>query len=194
MEDMIAKFNLLFSSNDNIELELSYTVAKSQSMYDRLYDAFSGMSTCIELVQHVDVYYIDNTRRIIIFKKGVNQKCDTIMKKRLLAKPIWIDTIKMKLCSEDPVLSSNSQIKLIRIKQRVRFIMDDKFDIEMDLIRNIDPQNATTLKAIKDSLFGSVGVDVDQFDELKIETEFKQGDINLLNVQRSIDMIKTTIG
>jgi hypothetical protein len=152
------------------------------------------MCTNIELIQHIDVYYVDNTRRIIVFEKGVNQKCDIIMKKRILTKPIWIDshTIKMKLCSEDPVAPSHSQIKLIRIKQRVRFVMNDKFDVELDLIRNVDPNNATTLKAIKDRLFGVAGVD--QFDELKIETEFKQGDINLNDVQRSIDIVKAAIG
>lgn len=189
MNAMINKYN---SISGDAELELSYSFDKS--CYRELLIAFGEISSRQEMIQHMDVYYIDNTRRTIVFVNGVNQKQDIYMKKQLLAKPAWVENgIKMKLNKEVAVSQPTSPIKFIRAKLRIRFVMDDTFDIEVDLIKNINKDD-NQLKAIKDRIFKPYATNADinslEFDELKVETEFKSKKINQNDVLRSITLIK----
>lgn len=186
---MITKYNSL---GGDAELELAYSFDKSS--YHELLSAFGEISPSQEMIQHMDVYYTDNTRRTMVFIDGVNQKQDSYMKKQLLTKPVWIgDGIKMKLNKEVPVSQPTAPIKFIRAKLRIRFILDDSFDIEVDLIKNIDKNN-NQLKSIKDRIFKKYAsyseIDPVEFDELKVETEFKSKKINADDVARSIALIK----
>jgi hypothetical protein len=189
MDAMVNKYNAI---NGDAELELSYSFDNSR--YHELLSAFEEVSSKQEMIQHMDVYHVDNTRRTMIFVDGVNQKQDSYMKKQLLAKPMWIeDGIKMKLNKEIPVSQSTSPIKFIRAKLRIRFILDDSFDIEVDLIKNIDKHD-NQLKLIKDRIFKMYTTYSDinplEFDELKVETEFKTKKINQSDIARSITLIK----
>jgi len=204
MNRIIAIYNT--SNIEDVEMELSYSVPKSQEMYNRLRTHFTNISTTMEIVQHIDVYFTDNTRRTMIFINGVNQKTDLFIKKKLLAKPLWINPkTKMKICVEAPVAPMNGTIKMLRAKLRLRFIIDDKFDVEMDLARSINPTDPN-MKSIKDSLFGAKDIDVGIFDELKIETEFKvhklpnreelpldKKNVSIDDIQRSIALINNAI-
>ncbi len=198
MNAMIAKYNHL---EGDAELELSY--AFDIEMYSSLLERFGQLSSHTEMIQHLDIYYTDNTRRTIVFVDGINQKQDSYMKKELLAKPHWfspntitIGSPKMKLNREVIVAPSKTGIKFIRAKLRMRFILDDKFDIELDLIKNIN-KDEPQLKAIKDSIFKAYGSPADiltqLFDELKVETEFKTKKISMADINRSIEAVLASV-
>lgn len=83
---------------------------------------------------------------------------------------------------------------MIRAKLRIRFILDDVFNIEVDLVKNID-KNDNQLKQIKDRIFKEYAslaeISTTEFDELKVETEFKAKKIYRKDIDRSIQCIKT---
>ncbi|KAF1333558.1 hypothetical protein FI667_g2562, partial [Globisporangium splendens] len=192
MENIVRKYNA--SNASNLELEISYTAELAQ--FPELCESFRSLSERVEIVQNVDVYYSDNSRRTIAFVDGTNQHADVYIRKELLAKPLWLgDAIKMKLNVETPVPPSTTSIKSIRAKLRARFILDAKFGIELDLIKKID-KNAGTLKQIVGTLFTDrpfIDTDISLFDELKIETEFKAKPIDIQDLNRSMDLISATL-
>lgn len=92
MNSIVKKYNDI---QGDAELELSYSL--NMNIYHRLLDIIETSSIGQEMIQHLDIYHTDSTRRTMIFVNGINQKQDMYIQKELLAKPIWLEqNIKLK--------------------------------------------------------------------------------------------------
>lgn len=175
-------------ANESIELEISYNIIKSIEIYKSIFNKLKELSSNISIIENLDIYYTDNIRQIKVFNKGVNQQKDVIMKKESIQSPYifreQIDNVinhKLKLSLEKKLKSSNTKdIKLLRIKLRVRFDINDKYFIDLDLIKNLD-KNEKHIKEIKDMLFKDYNlsnmvenINYSLFDNMLIEVEFKK--------------------
>ena len=113
--------------NNNIELEITYHILKSQDIYKQLFEKLKNLSNNIDIIENIDIYYNDNIRVTKTFKHGVNTNNDIITKKTSLLKPFRftsninnITNYKMKLNNEEQIKSINlGSIRFIRIKLRL---------------------------------------------------------------------------
>ena len=197
-------------NNNNIELEITYHILKSQNIYKEIFDKLKEFSNSIDIIENIDIYYNDNVRVTKTFKHGVNTNNDIITKKTSLLKPFRfssninnITNYKLKLNNEEQLKSASlGSIKFIRIKLRLSFIFqnNDKFKVDFDLIKNIDA-NEKHIKEIKNMLFKGYSIDniteninYSLFDEIVLETEFmnnKKDPITKDDIDTSIDFIKS---
>ena len=197
-------------NNNNIELEITYHILKSQNIYKEIFDKLKESSKSIDIIENIDIYYNDNVRVTKTFKHGVNTNNDIITKKTSLLKPFRfssninnITNYKLKLNNEEQLKSASlGSIKFIRIKLRLSFIFqnNDKFKVDFDLIKNIDA-NEKHIKEIKNMLFKGYSIDniteninYSLFDEIVLETEFmnnKKDPITKDDIDTSIDFIKS---
>lgn len=197
-------------NNNNIELEITYHILKSQNIYKEIFDKLKEFSKSIDIIENIDIYYNDNVRVTKTFKHGVNTNNDIITKKTSLLKPFRfssninnITNYKLKLNNEEQLKSASlGSIKFIRIKLRLSFIFqnNDKFKVDFDLIKNIDA-NEKHIKEIKNMLFKGYSIDniteninYSLFDEIVLETEFmnnKKDPITKDDIDTSIDFIKS---
>lgn len=197
-------------NNNNIELEITYHILKSQNIYKEIFDKLKEFSKNIDIIENIDIYYNDNVRVTKTFKNGVNTNNDIITKKTSLLKPFRLSSnihnitnYKLKLNNEEQLKSANlGSIKFIRIKLRLSFSFqnNDKFKIDFDLIKNIDP-NEKHIKEIKNMLFKGYSIDniteninYSLFDEIVLETEFinnKTDPLTKDDIDSSIDFIKS---
>ena len=197
-------------NNNNIELEITYHILKSQNIYKEIFDKLKEFSKSIDIIENIDIYYNDNVRVTKTFKNGVNTNNDIITKKTSLLKPFRfssninnITNYKLKLNNEEQLKSASlGSIKFIRIKLRLSFIFqnNDKFKVDFDLIKNIDA-NEKHIKEIKNMLFKGYSIDniteninYSLFDEIVLETEFmnnKKDPITKDDIDTSIDFIKS---
>ena len=197
-------------NNNNIELEITYHILKSQNIYKEIFDKLKEFSNSIDIIENIDIYYNDNVRVTKTFKHGVNTNNDIITKKTSLLKPFRfssninnITNYKLKLNNEEQLKSASlGSIKFIRIKLRLSFIFqnNDKFKVDFDLIKNIDA-NEKHIKEIKNMLFKGYSIDniteninYSLFDEIGLETEFmnnKKDPITKDDIDTSIDFIKS---
>ena len=191
---------------DNIELEISYNLIKSIDLYKDLFNKLQKLSSSIEIIENLDIYYTDGVRKTMIFVDGINQNKDIIIKKQQLTNSILIKRNiknstqqKIKLNIEQPTKIGNNNIKIIRLKLRLRFILSEKFNVELDLVKNIDSKESH-LKGIKDNLFRNYkieniteNINYALFDELKLETEFKNSkeEINSDDIFKSVDFVSS---
>ena len=174
--------------NNNIELEITYHILKSQDIYKQLFEKLKNLSNNIDIIENIDIYYNDNIRVTKTFKHGVNTNNDIITKKTSLLKPFRftsninnITNYKMKLNNEEQIKSINlGSIRFIRIKLRLSFSLKntEKFKVDLDLIKNID-SNEKHIKEIKNMLFKEYSIEniteninYSLFDEIVLETEF----------------------
>ena len=197
-------------NNNNIELEITYHILKSQNIYKEIFDKLKEFSKSIDIIENIDIYYNDNVRVTKTFKNGINTNNDIITKKTSLLKPFRfssninnITNYKLKLNNEEQLKSASlGSIKFIRIKLRLSFIFqnNDKFKVDFDLIKNIDA-NEKHIKEIKNMLFKGYSIDniteninYSLFDEIVLETEFmnnKKDPITKDDIDTSIDFIKS---
>lgn len=192
--------------DNNIELEITYHIIKSHNIYKEIFNKLKELSKDITIIENIDIYYNNNIRVTKNFHHGINTKNDIITKKTSLHKPYKftshinnITNYKLKLNNEEYIKTSQfGQIQFIRIKLRVSFNFqnNDKYKIDFDLIKNINP-NEKHLKEIKDMLFKKYTIDnitenldYDLFDEIVLETEFLNN-INQDDILNSIDFIKS---
>ncbi len=194
-------------ANESIELEISYNIIKSIEIYKSIFNKLKELSSNISIIENLDIYYTDNIRQIKVFNKGVNQQKDVIMKKESIQSPYifreQIDNVinhKLKLSLEKKLKSSNTKdIKLLRIKLRVRFDINDKYFIDLDLIKNLD-KNEKHIKEIKDMLFKDYNlsnmvenINYSLFDNMLIEVEFKKKELDIKDINTSNDFVKSLL-
>ena len=196
--------------NNNIELEITYHILKSQDIYKQLFEKLKNLSNNIDIIENIDIYYNDNIRVTKTFKHGVNTNNDIITKKTSLLKPFRftsninnITNYKMKLNNEEQIKSINlGSINFIRIKLRLTFSFknNEKFKVDLDLIKNIE-SNEKHIKEIKNMLFKEYSIEniteninYSLFDEIVLETEFINNTKETLtkyDIDTSIDFIKS---
>lgn len=203
MNSIIDAYNEVLNK-DNIELEISYNIIKSIDLYKEIFNKLKKLSSSIEIVENLDIYYTDGVRKTMVFVDGVNQNKDIIIKKQPLAKSFIIKRNirnsthqKIKLNIENPSTVISNNIKIIRLKLRLRFILSEKFNVELDLVKNINNKESH-LKEIKDNLFRNYkleniieNINYSLFDELKLETEFKSKDVSIEDVFKCIDFVSS---
>ena len=108
----------------------------------------------------------------------------------------WFESISL----ERKLKKSNSNdIKLIRIKLRIRFDFDDKYIIDLDLIKNLD-KNEKHIKEIKDMLLKDYNlsnivenINYALFDNILIEVEFKKKELDIKDINSSNEFIKSLL-
>jgi len=194
-------------ANDSIELEISYNLIKSVDIYKLIFNRLKEASSNISIIENLDIYYTDNTRQTKVFSKGVNQNKDVMIKKESILQPYvfreQIDNVinhKLKISLEKQIKNSTSKsIKLIRIKLRVRFDINDKYVVDLDLIKNLNV-NEKHIKEIKDMLFKDYhisniieNINYSLFDNILIEVEFKKVEIDIKDINSGNEFIKSLI-
>lgn len=209
LNNIIDLYNTKLSENkynNNTELEITYHITKSDNIYKEIFNKLKELSKDIIIIENIDIYYNNNIRVTKNFNNGVNTNTDIITKKTSLKKPYKFSSninnilnYRLKLNNEETIKSTNlGQIQFIRIKLRISFSFqnNDKFKIDFDLIKNINP-NEKHLVEIKNRLFKNYTIDnitenldYSLFDEMVLETEFT-GKINIDDISNSIDFIKS---
>jgi len=205
--------NSTSSDDKNIELEVTYHLIKSVSVYKEIYKKLKDLSKEVTINQYIDIYYDNDMRVSKSFVNGVNTNTDVTIKKKSLASPYKfnnsIDKIlnyKIKL-NEEIVNNKkiSAKIKFIRMKLRITFLLSeyDNFRIDLDLIKNIEA-NEKHLVEIKNMAFKKYKIDniseeinYSLFDEMVLETEFINAYYNESNplttdsINNSIKLIKS---
>ena len=215
MENIVHLYNnAIFDSNINsskesIEFELTYHLFKSGSIYKDIFTKLKDNSSSIIINEYINIYYDNNIRVTKQFKHGNNLNKDTVLSKSSLAKPLKytsnnhnIIKYNVKLnkeisLSEKDIKSKN--IRLIKIKLRLSFILKDNdiYKIDLDLIKNVDLKQ-NNIKEIKNRIFKEYKIsnitedlNYDLFDELILETEFLNNKINIDDVNNSISYVQS---
>ena len=207
MESFITYYNE--NQNSNLEFEITYHLYKNINVYKNIFHKLKDISENISIIENIDIYYDNNIRLTKQFKNGNNLNKDITIKKKSILKPLtlknYIDNvnlIKIKLNEENNVkLIGSNNIKMIRIKLRLNFILKNNQDysIDLDLIKNFNIQN-NNLKEVKNLVFKSYklsniteDINFTLFDEIILETEFFNKKLNVDIVNNSINFIQNLL-
>lgn len=207
MESFVTYYNE--NHNSNLEFEITYHLYKNINIYKSIFHKLNEISENITIIENIDIYYDNNIRLTKQFKNGNNLNKDISIKKKSLLKPItlknYIDNvnfIKVKLNEENNVkLIGSNNIKMIRIKLRLNFILKNNKDysIDLDLIKNFNIQN-NNLKEVKNLVFkpyklSNITEDINftLFDEIVLETEFFNKQLTIDTVNNSITFIESLL-
>ena len=207
MESFVTYYNE--NHNSNLEFEITYHLYKNINIYKSIFHKLKEISENITIIENIDIYYDNNIRLTKQFKNGNNLNKDISIKKKSLLKPItlknYIDNvnfIKVKLNEENNAkLIGSSNIKMIRIKLRLNFILKNNKDysIDLDLIKNFNIQN-NNLKEVKNLVFkpyklSNITEDINftLFDEIVLETEFFNKQLTIDTVNNSISFIESLL-
>jgi len=207
MESFVTYYNE--NHNSNLEFEITYHLYKNINIYKSIFHKLKEISENITIIENIDIYYDNNIRLTKQFKNGNNLNKDISIKKKSLLKPItlknYIDNvnfIKVKLNEENNVkLIGSNNIKMIRIKLRLNFILKNNKDysIDLDLIKNFNIQN-NNLKEVKNLVFkpyklSNITEDINYtlFDEIVLETEFFNKQLTIDAVNNSITFIESLL-
>jgi hypothetical protein len=195
LNDLINLYNISLNNNTNIELELTYHFKSYliKNVYKDLFNKLKNKSLSMTIEESIHIYY-NKYKNIKYFKNGVNLQKDTNMIKKQLSRPIKVninnDNIiyyNLKLNEEyilndtelDKLKKSDKNIKLIKLKYRITFLLKEfpKFKFDLDLIKNIDIKQ-NNIKEIKNKIFKEYNINsliedinYDLFDEILLETE-----------------------
>jgi hypothetical protein len=190
------------------ELGVGFETGKNEVnkfLYEKLFNFYKSKSNNSEIIQNLDVYYSNGIRKTIIFVKGVNQKKDIFIKKQNIGSSFInrsiknVKNIKLKLSKENEIKEGEdsvrgSDISFMRFKLRVRFYINDKYYVELDLIRTVESNELSRVsaKSIKDSVFKEYeianilnGLEYSLFNEMRLEFEFQnktKGSLVLENI------------
>ncbi len=197
---VISKYNekllsLNVNDKDSLELEIGIRFSADSAqplamkyIYSKTLDKLKSISSSIEIIQNLDIFYSDNVRKTMIFSEGVNQKKDVIIKKQSLAKPFVISRdiknikdIKLKLSYEEKLTENDikGNVEFMKFKLRLRFILskDKNYMAELDLVKVVKQES--DLKNIKNAIFKKYNIDsitnaleFSLFDECRLEYEF----------------------
>lgn len=192
--------------NDDIELEVSYNIRKSDDIYKFIFNKLKDATSDINIIENIDIYYVNNVRQTKTFIKGVNQNKDIMIKKESILQPYIfresIDNVinhKLKISLEKKIKSNKDSIKFIRIKLRVRFDINDKYMIDLDLIKNIDTKEKHLVE-IKNMLFKDYNISnmienikYSLFDNILLEVEFKKVNISNSDINESVNFVKSLL-
>ena len=208
MESFITYYNE--NQNNNLEFEITYHLYKNINAYKNIFNKLKDISENISIIENIDIYYDNNIRLTKQFKNGNNVNKDIIIKKKSILKPLtlknYIDNvnlIKVKLNEENnaKLIIGSNNIKMIRIKLRLNFILKNNTDysIDLDLIKNFNIQN-NNLKEVKNLVFkpyklSNIIEDLNftLFDDIILETEFFNKTLNLDIVNNSISFIQNLL-
>ena len=208
MESFITYYNE--NQNNNLEFEITYHLYKNINSYKNIFNKLKDISENISIIENIDIYYDNNIRLTKQFKNGNNVNKDIIIKKKSILKPLtlknYIDNvnlIKVKLNEENnaKLIIGSNNIKMIRIKLRLNFILKNNTDysIDLDLIKNFNIQN-NNLKEVKNLVFkpyklSNIIEDLNftLFDDIILETEFFNKTLNLDIVNNSISFIQNLL-
>lgn len=214
MNSLLDEYNNLSSENTNkninYEMEVTYHIHKNTDIYKDIFNKLKHMSDSIHIIENIDIFYDNNIRLTKTFKHGINTNNDITIRKKSLLNPFNfresinnISSYKLKLNSEEVVKSKIvGEIKLIRLKLRISFILKDhqNFKVDLDLIKNID-KNEKHLKEIKNTLLKEYqitniidNINYSLFDEIVLETEFLNPSVSLEELKESISIIKSLFG
>lgn len=215
MDYLVKTFNSELLNNKNLELEITYHLENKSDIYKNLFKKLKELSSSIVIHEYIIIYYETNDKYKNIrvtkqFKDGNNLNKDIYMVKKSLAKPIKnrtsnniIKNYNIKLNEEIIINSENinikqlQNIKLIKIKLRLSFILknNESYKIDLDLIKNINLQQ-NNIKEIKNRVFKKYNINniiedinYDLFDELILETEFFNNSLTLDDINNSIVQI-----
>ena len=214
MDNILNEYNNISSENTNknvnFELEVTYHIHKNIDIYKDIFNKLKDLSSSIQIIENIDIFYNENIRLTKSFKHGVNTNTDLIIKKKSLQKPFNfreginnISSYKLK-CSSEEIIKSKpvSEIKIIRLKLRISFILKDhpNFKVDLDLIKNID-SHEKHLKEIKNSLFKEYqianiidNINYSLFDDTVLETEFLTSPVSTQELEDSISVIQFLFG
>ena len=214
MDIIINTYNNLAIENDDkntqLELEITYHFNKNVEIYKDIFNKLHNLSNSIQIIENIDILYENNIRLTKIFKSGINTNSDLTIKKERLLKPFVfreginnITSYRLKCSSEKIVKSkTHGEIKMIRLKLRISFILKDypNFKVDLDLIKNIN-KNEKHLKEIKNTLFKEYqvaniidNINYSLFDDMVLETEFLTFPVSTQEVEDSISVIKSIFG
>ena len=195
------------SNKELIEFEITYHLFKSSSIYKDIFNKLKDNSSSIIINEYINIYYDNNIRVTKQFKQGINLNKDTFLSKVSLTKSLKYTSNnhniikynaklnKEMILSEKDIKSTN--IKLIKIKLRLSFILKDNdiYKIDLDLIKNVDLKQ-NNIKEIKNRIFREYKIsnivedlNYNLFDELILETEFLNNKITLDDVNTSISFV-----
>jgi accessory colonization factor AcfC len=76
--------NTVVSNDKNIELEVTYHLIKSVSVYKEIYKKLKDLSKEVTINQNIDIYYDNDLRLTKTFVNGINTNTDIIIKKKSL--------------------------------------------------------------------------------------------------------------
>lgn len=212
---IISKYNeTLLSTNvndlDSLELEIGIRFSADSAqplamkyIYSKTLDKLKSISSSIEIIQNLDIFYTDNIRKTMIFSEGVNQKKDVIIRKQQLAKPFVISRdiknikdMKLKLSYEEKLTEKDikGSVEFMKFKLRLRFILseDKNYMAELDLVKVVKQES--DLKNIKNAIFKKYNIDsitnaleFSLFDECRLEYEFINNEE--LNIEKVFEPI-----
>jgi SAM-dependent methyltransferase len=220
MDNLIKQYNneLINNSsnyNNNTEFEITYHLYLNDSIYKNIFNKLKDISSSITIHEYINIYYDNKIRVTKQFKDSINLNKDIILKKNSLSKPLKytsnnhnIKYYNIKLNNEEDLTKKlantlNSQeIKLIKIKLRISFLLknNDNYKIDLDLVKNINIKQ-NNIKEIKNRLFKSYkisnmieDINYELFDELIIETEFLNNNkMNIDDLNSSINFIHSLL-
>lgn len=214
MNSLLDEYNNVSSENTNkninYELEITYHFNKNIDIYKDVFNKLHNLSISASIIENIDIFYENNIRLTKSFKYGINTNSDLTIKKKSSQRPFTfresinnISKYRLKLNSEEEIKSkSNGEIKMIRLKLRVSFILKDhpNFKVDLDLVKNID-KNEKHLKEIKNTLFKEYqisniieNISYSLFDEVLLETEFLTSPVSTQDVEDSISVIRSLFG
>jgi SAM-dependent methyltransferase len=214
MDIILNEYNNLSSENTNknvnYELEITYHIHKNIDIYKDIFNKLKNLSISASIIENIDIFYNDNIRLTKSFKHSVNLNNDLTIRKKSLLKPFNfreginnISSYKLKVNSEEVIKSKPvSEIKMIRLKLRISFILKDhpNFKVDLDLIKNID-SHEKHLKEIKNTLFKEYqvaniieNINYSLFDGMVLETEYLTSSVSTQEVEDSISLIRSLFG
>lgn len=215
MDIILNEYNNISSENTNknvnFELEITYHFNKNIEIYKDIFNKLKELSSSIQIIENIDILYENNIRLTKNFKNGINTNSDLTIRKKSLLKPFSfreginnISSYKLKLNSEEIIKSSKpvGEIKMIRLKLRISFILKEypNFKVDLDLIKNID-KNEKHLKEIKNTLFKEYqitniieNINYSLFDGMVLETEFLTPLVSTQDIEESISVIRSIFG
>jgi hypothetical protein len=184
MEKFLSEYQS--KKTDDTELEIGVKFVYNKLTHIGLFNRLKSetANSGYEIIENLDIYHEDGTRRTMHFKQGVNQKIDTFIKKELVARQDIkrsidsVDNIKAKMSYEKLTTASKSSVKFMRFKLRVRFNFRDNATAELDLIKTVKPN--ADIKNIKETVFKPYSelftnsIEYSMFDELRLEFEFSK--------------------
>jgi hypothetical protein len=182
MEKFLSEYQS--KKTEDTELEIGVKFVYNKLTHIGLFNRLKSETSTYEIIENLDIYHDDGTRRTMHFKQGVNQKIDSFIKKELVAKQDIkrsinsVDNIKAKMSYEKLTTASKSSVKFMRFKLRVRFNFRANVTAELDLVKTVKPN--ADIKNIKETVFKPYSelftnsIEYSMFDELRLEFEFRE--------------------